>query len=191
MLCNILLKFQKLKTIPTYQLTFLQIRIPDGLQWVIFGRVAKVRSYLSVRNGSYLGTVWKNSLLFCLFKNSLLSTFQSLTKFSTQKCRTKVPIPFLLPARDCLVSFRRCLNFLACGPLYLLSQICNAHSSLCHFASNLSYFFFPDGKSLLLKVHVIRLGPSGYSNHEMISYDRNNLYPHLKRSRLCQGSEYS
>lgn len=80
--------------------------------------------------------------LFVCFKNSFLSTFKSLTKFSTWKCRTKVPISFLLPARDCPVSFRICLHFLACGPLYLLSQICNAHSSLSHLGSNLSYFLF-------------------------------------------------
>lgn len=184
MLCNILLTFQKLKIIPIYWLTFLQIRILDGLEWVLFGRVAKVRSYLSVRNGSYLGTVWKNSLL---------STLKSLTKLSAWKCRTKVPICFLLSARDCPVSFRRCLYFLACGPLYLLSQIWNVHSSLSHFASNLSYFLFnyQSGKSLLYNIHMIRLGPSGYSNHELISYDRHNLYAHLRRSRLCQGSEQS
>lgn len=82
--------------------------------------------------------------LFVCFKNSLLSTFKSLTKFSTWKCRTKVPISFLLPARDCPVLFRICLHFLACGPLYLLSQICicNAHSSLSHLGSTLSYFLF-------------------------------------------------
>lgn len=126
--------------------------------------VAKVRSYVSARNDSYLGTCFGYIPEYIQNKkNLLLSTFKLLTKFSTLRCRTKVPISLSLSARDCPLSCRRCLHFLACGLLYLQRQMWNVHSFLPRLQT-FNSFFYQSGKSLLLKAYVIRLGPPRYSS---------------------------